>query len=91
MILHSNQLHLTAVSEGEAVVTNQNAWLCIERIFGIAGNAIEFIETVMCWPIQYWLRKVDIFKEEIFGGLTVSVIKRHAYVVFTDASGVITV
>jgi len=65
VILHSDQLHPTAVSEGEAIVANQNARLCVERIFGVAGDAEVFVKTVMSGTIQYWLRKVDIMEEKI--------------------------
>jgi len=88
---HSDQLHAAAVSEGEAIIANQDAWLCVERIFSVAGDTIEFVKAVMCWAIQYGLRKVDIIKEEVFCWLALSVIERHADVVFADASGVVSI
>ena len=90
-VLHPDPFHFGTVGKGPSVVSQVNPWLGIERVFGVSGDAEEFVESVVGRAVQNRLGEIDVLEIKLVGRFAMAVVEIHADMVFPDSGGDVTV
>ena len=83
-VFHADPLHFRTLGKSPSVVSQVNPWLGIERVFGVSGDAEEFVEAMVGRAVQNRLGEIDVLEIKLVGRFPVTVVEIHPDMVFPD-------